>query len=77
MKKRWKLNHKQKPLISKKRHITINPKDYENKFVTVILKNNERLVGILKKVRLLPLWKIGKKYFTKKKISKIYLLWML
>lgn len=51
----------------------MNPKDYENKLCNVILKSNELLIGILKKVPLLPLWKIGNRCFGKRKISKIYL----
>lgn len=51
----------------------MNPKDFENKLVNVILKSNELLIGHLKKVPLLPLWRVGNRCFGKRKISKIYL----
>lgn len=51
----------------------MDPKDFKNKFVKVILKNDELLIGQLKKVPLLPLWKIENRYFSRRRISKIYL----
>ena len=51
----------------------MNLKEYENKLVNVILRTNELLIGILKKVPLLPLWRVGNRCFGKRRISKIYL----